>query len=281
MAALLGKLFPALARPASRREELTELLQESVGDKASFDSHEGALLQNFLSLRDLTAADVMLPRADIFAVSSQDSFDDIINQMSAANHSRVPVYRDTLDDVVGIIHIKDLFAHLRAGDTPSVDKLLRPALFISPAIRLLDLLHEMRLRRRHLALVVDEFGGVDGLITIEDLVEQIVGEIEDEHDKTTTPRFEVNDDGTAIADARLEVEDLESVVGKLLDDDERDEVDTVGGLVFALAGRVPGRGEVVRHRAGIQFEILDGDPRRIILLKIRGLPRAAAKQAQD
>ena len=113
MAALLGKLFPAFARPASRREELTELLQESVGDKASFDSHEGALLQNFLSLRDLTAADVMIPRADIFAVSSQDSFDDIINQMSAANHSRVPVYRDTLDDVVGIIHIKDLFAHLR------------------------------------------------------------------------------------------------------------------------------------------------------------------------
>ena len=281
MAALLGKLFPAFARPASRREELTELLQESVGDKASFDSHEGALLQNFLSLRDLTAADVMIPRADIFAVSSQDSFDDIINQMSAANHSRVPVYRDTLDDVVGIIHIKDLFAHLRTGDTPSVDKLLRPALFISPAIRLLDLLHEMRLRRRHLALVVDEFGGVDGLITIEDLVEQIVGEIEDEHDKTTTPRFEVKDDGTAIADARLEVEDLESVAGKLLDDDERDEVDTVGGLVFALAGRVPGRGEVVRHRAGIQFEILDGDPRRIILLKIRGLPRAAARQAQD
>ena len=281
MAALLGKLFSAFARPASRRDELTELLQESVGDKASFDSHEGALLQNFLSLRDLTAADVMIPRADIFAVSSQDSFDDIINQMSAANHSRVPVYRDTLDDVVGIIHIKDLFAHLRAGDTPSVDKLLRPALFISPAIRLLDLLHEMRLRRRHLALVVDEFGGVDGLITIEDLVEQIVGEIEDEHDKTTTPRFEVKDDGTAIADARLEVEDLESVAGKLLDDDERDEVDTVGGLVFALAGRVPGRGEVVRHRAGIQFEILDGDPRRIILLKIRGLPRAAARQAQD
>ena len=281
MAALLGKLFPAFARPASRREELTELLQESVGDKASFDSHEGALLQNFLSLRDLTAADVMIPRADIFAVSSQDSFDDIINQMSAANHSRVPVYRDTLDDVVGIIHIKDLFAHLRTGDTPSVDKLLRPALFISPAIRLLDLLHEMRLRRRHLALVVDEFGGVDGLITIEDLVEQIVGEIEDEHDKTTTPRFEVKDDGTAIADARLEVEDLESVAGKLLDDDERDEVDTVGGLVFALAGRVPGRGEGVRHRAGIQFEILDGDPRRIILLKIRGLPRAAARQAQD
>ena len=118
MAALLGKLFPAFARPASRREELTELLQESVGDKASFDSHEGALLQNFLGLRDLTAADVMIPRADIFAVSSQDSFDDIINQMSAANHSRVPVYRDTLDDVVGIIHIKD--PKMMAKGTPEM-----------------------------------------------------------------------------------------------------------------------------------------------------------------
>ncbi len=281
MAALLGKLFPTLVRPASRREELTELLQESVGDKASFDSHEGALLQNLLSLRDLTAIDVMIPRADIFAVSLNDSFDDIIQQISAANHSRVPVYRDTLDDVVGIIHIKDLFAHLPSDKTPSIEQLLRPALFISPAIRLLDLLHEMRLRRRHQALVVDEFGGVDGLITIEDLVEQIVGEIEDEHDKTTTPRFEIKDDGTAIADARLEVEDLEAVSGNLLDDDERDEVDTVGGLVFALAGRVPSRGEVVRHRIGIQFEILDGDPRRITLLKIRGLPRAAAKKAQN
>ena len=281
MLSFIGKLFPAFTRPASRREELTELLQESVGDKASFDSHEGALLQNFLSLRDLTAVDVMIPRADIFAVSSQDSFDDIISQMSAANHSRVPVYRDTLDNVVGIIHIKDLFAHFHAGDIPSVDKLLRPALFISPAIRLLDLLHEMRLRRRHLALVVDEFGGVDGLITIEDLVEQIVGEIEDEHDKTTTPRFEIKDDGTAIADARLQVEDLEAVVGDLLDDDERDEVDTVGGLVFALAGRVPGRGEVVRHKTGIQFEILDGDPRRITLLKIRGLPSVVPKKSHD
>ena len=281
MAAFLGKLFPALARPASRREELAELLQESVGDKASFDNHEGALLQNFLSLRDLTAVDVMIPRADIFAVSLNDSFNDIIQHMSTANHSRVPVYRNTLDDVVGIIHIKDLFAHLPADNTPPIDQLLRPALFISPAIRLLDLLHEMRLRRRHLALVVDEFGGVDGLITIEDLVEQIVGEIEDEHDKTTTPRFEIKDDGTAIADARLEVEDLETVVGELLDDDERDEVDTVGGLVFALAGRVPSRGEVVRHRTGIQFEILDGDPRRITLLKIRGLPRAVAKKDQD
>ena len=281
MISFLGKFFPIFARPASRREELTELLQESLDDKTSFDSHEGTLLQNFLDLRDTTAADVMVPRADIVSVALADGFDDIIQQMSDANHSRVPVYRDTLDDVAGIIHIKDLFANLRSDQTPAVDSLLRPALFISPTIRLLDLLHEMRLRRRHLALVVDEFGGVDGLITIEDLVEEIVGEIEDEHDTTAQLRFDQKSDGTAIADARFEVETLEAITGPLLNDDERDEIDTLGGLVFSLAGRVPGHGEVVRHRAGVQFEILEGDPHRITLLKLRGLPRVASSTRQE
>jgi magnesium and cobalt transporter len=277
----IGKFFPIFARPASRREELTELLQESLDDKTSFDSHEGTLLQNFLGLRDTTAADVMVPRADIVSAALADGFDNIIQQMSDANHSRVPVYRDTLDDVAGIIHIKDLFANLRNDQTPEVESLLRPALFISPTIRLLDLLHEMRLRRRHLALVVDEFGGVDGLITIEDLVEEIVGEIEDEHDTTAQLRFDQKSDGTAIVDARFEVETLEAITGPLLNDDERDEIDTLGGLVFSLAGRVPGHGEVVRHRAGVQFEILEGDPRRITLLKLRGLPRVASSVNQE
>ena len=281
MISFLGKFFPIFARPASRREELTELLQESLDDKTSFDSHEGTLLQNFLGLRDTTAADVMVPRADIVSVALADGFDNIIQQMSDANHSRVPVYRDTLDDVAGIIHIKDLFANLRNDQTPEVESLLRPALFISPTIRLLDLLHEMRLRRRHLALVVDEFGGVDGLITIEDLVEEIVGEIEDEHDTTAQLRFDQKSDGTAIVDARFEVETLEAITGPLLNDDERDEIDTLGGLVFSLAGRVPGHGEVVRHRAGVQFEILEGDPRRITLLKLRGLPRVANSANQE
>ena len=281
MISFLGKFFPIFARPASRREELTELLQESLDDKTSFDSHEGTLLQNFLGLRDTTAADVMVPRADIVSVALADGFDNIIQQMSDANHSRVPVYRDTLDDVAGIIHIKDLFANLRNDQTPEVESLLRPALFISPTIRLLDLLHEMRLRRRHLALVVDEFGGVDGLITIEDLVEEIVGEIEDEHDTTAQLRFDQKSDGTAIVDARFEVETLEAITGPLLNDDERDEIDTLGGLVFSLAGRVPGHGEVVRHRAGVQFEILEGDPRRITLLKLRGLPRVASSANQE
>ena len=164
---------------------------------------------------------------------------------------------------------------------PNLNNHLRPVLFIAPSIRLLDLLHEMRLKRQHLALVIDEFGGIDGLITIEDLVEEIVGEIEDEHDETKDLRFDINDDGTAIADARLETEKLEMLVGPLLSSNEREEVETLGGLLFALSGRVPVRGEVIRHSNGLEFEILESDPRRIMLIKINGLnsfPKINLKQ---
>lgn len=271
--ALLAKLFPALNPPASRRDELENLLAVPSADMASFDPHEEALLRNILGLQDLNASDVMIPRADIVSVSMAESFSEIIAQMTAANHSRLPVRRETLDDIAGIIHIKDVFAHLHAGKAPDIGTLLRPALFVAPTIRLLDLLHEMRLRRRHLALVVDEFGGVDGLITIEDLVEEIVGEIEDEHDQTVQPQMTFNEDGTILAEARLEVKELETLTGRLLEDDDRDEIDTLGGLVCAVAGRVPGRGEVVRHPSGLQFEVVEGDPRRLALLKIRGVSR--------
>ena len=270
---LFSFIIPSLNQPSSRRDELENLLADAATDQASFDHHEEALLRNILGLQDLNASDVMIPRADIVSVSLSESFSEIIAQMTAANHSRLPVRRDTLDDIAGIIHIKDVFAHLYAGTEPDIDSLLRPALFVAPTIRLLDLLHEMRLRRRHLALVVDEFGGVDGLITIEDLVEEIVGEIEDEHDQTVQPQMVFNEDGTVLAEARLEVEQLEDLTGHLLEEDDRDEIDTLGGLVCAVAGRVPGRGEVVRHPSGLQFEVVEGDPRRLSLLKIRGVPR--------
>ena len=273
--AILSRVFPTLHQPSSRRDELETLLAVSDADKADFDHHEGALLRNILGLRDLNASDVMIPRADIVSVGMSESFSEIIEQMTAANHSRLPVRRDTLDDIAGIIHIKDVFAHLHEGKSPEVSTLLRPALFVAPTIRLLDLLNEMRLRRRHLALVVDEFGGVDGLITIEDLVEEIVGEIEDEHDEAVQPQMTFNEDGTILAEARLEIETLETLAGVLLDDDDRDEIDTLGGLVCAVAGRVPGRGEVVRHPTGLRFEVIDGDPRRVAMVKIHGVSRAA------
>ena len=258
-------------RKQSVRDELSELIENSINTKDSFDNHESTLLRNILNLKDLTAESLMVPRADIVSIDLTEDVDSVMAQICSANHSRLPVHNGSMDVIQGMIHIKDLMPHLLAGSNPDLKKLMRPVLFVSPSIWVMDLLHEMRLKRRHLALVVDEFGGVDGLITIEDLVEEIVGEIEDEHDEMEMPRFELIDDDSAISDARLELEDLEKLVGPLVDDAEREEIDTVAGLVFSLAGRVPVRGEVIRHPCGLEFVVLEGDPRRITLLKIDGI----------
>ena len=262
---------PFSFRKQSVRDELSELIENSINTKDSFDNHESTLLRNILNLKDLTAESLMVPRADIVSIDLTEDVDVVMAQICSANHSRLPVHNGSMDVIQGMIHIKDLMPHLLAGSNPDLKKLMRPVLFVSPSIWVMDLLHEMRLKRRHLALVVDEFGGVDGLITIEDLVEEIVGEIEDEHDEMEMPRFELIDDDSAISDARLELEDLEKLVGPLVDDAEREEIDTVAGLVFSLAGRVPVRGEVIRHPCGLEFEVLEGDPRRITLLKIDGI----------
>ena len=262
---------PFSFRKQSVRDELSELIENSINTKDSFDNHESTLLRNILNLKDLTAESLMVPRADIVSIDLTEDVDSVMAQICSANHSRLPVHNGSMDVIQGMIHIKDLMPHLLAGSNPDLKKLMRPVLFVSPSIWVMDLLHEMRLKRRHLALVVDEFGGVDGLITIEDLVEEIVGEIEDEHDEMEMPRFELIDDDSAISDARLELEDLENLVGPLVDDAEREEIDTVAGLVFSLAGRVPVRGEVIRHPCGLEFEVLEGDPRRITLLKIDGI----------
>ena len=258
-------------RKQSVRDELSELIENSINTKDSFDNHESTLLRNILNLKDLTAESLMVPRADIVSIDLTEDVGSVMAQICSANHSRLPVHNGSMDVIQGMIHIKDLMPHLLSGSNPDLKKLMRPVLFVSPSIWVMDLLHEMRLKRRHLALVVDEFGGVDGLITIEDLVEEIVGEIEDEHDEMEMPRFELIDDDSAISDARLELEDLEKLVGPLVDDAEREEIDTVAGLVFSLAGRVPVRGEVIRHPCGLEFEVLEGDPRRITLLKIDGI----------
>jgi CBS domain containing-hemolysin-like protein len=215
----------------------------------------------------------MVPRADIFYVDRSDPLEQVIEKMMSAGHSRVPVVNGNLDQVGGILHIKDLLRVLHGNESVDIQSLLRQPIFISPAMRVLDLLQEMRIRRLHLALVVDEYGGTDGLITIEDLVEEIIGEINDEHDEDTSPVFDIAGDGTALAEARLEIETLEAVTGPLLDDENQDEIDTVGGLVIALAGRVPGRGEIIRHPTGLEFEILDSDPRHVSMVNIRGLNR--------
>ena len=265
------KKIPIFSKSSTMRDELTDLIETSISEMESgFDINEGLLLRNMLGLRDITAEDVMVPRADIVSVDIADGFDSVMRQISEASHSRVPAYEGGVDSIVGMLHIKDLLLHLLQEKQPALSGLLRPVLFVSPSIRLLELLQEMRLKRQHLALVVDEYGGIDGLITIEDLVEEIVGEIQDEHDDEA-PHVEIAHDGSATANARLEISVLEDMFGDLLDESEREEVDTIGGLVFSLAGRVPVRGEVIRHPSGLEFEILDSDPRRISLIRISGI----------
>ena len=257
---------------ASARDALEELIEDDGGtmdEDLAIDTHERALIRNILGLRDITAEDVMVPRADITGVAIDTSLDELVTDMVKDSHSRVPVYRETLDDVVGMIHMKDVLAHVHAGKDVPLSSLLREVLFVSPSIRAMDLLQEMRLTRRHLALVVDEFGGVDGLITIEDLVEEIVGDIVDEHDVEEGPKIAMVGPDTAVADARAEIEEFEALFGSVLNDDEREEIDTLGGLVFSLAGRVAARGELLTHPAGVEFEVLESDSRRIKRIRIR------------
>ena len=253
----------------SVRDTLEELIEEEDAEHIAIDSHERAIIKNVLGLRDITAQDVMVPRADIVAVELSTSLKDLADQMVQAAHSRLPVYRDALDECIGMVHIKDVLMHLQARDNKPLAALVREVLFVSPSIRALDLLQQMRVTRHHLALVVDEFGGVDGLITVEDLVEEIVGEISDEHDVEEGPKIVQNEDGTLTVDARATVEEFEALVGPVLSEDEREEIDTLGGLVFSLAGRVATRGEVIRHPAGLEFEVVAADPRRLRTLRVR------------
>jgi len=260
------------------RETIEELIEETeTEDDAPISEDESTLLRNILQLRNLTAYDVMVPRADIAAVSVEIELADLVRIMSTKGHSRLPVYRETLDDVVGMVHIKDVLTCL-TGDRPfDLKSILREMLFVAPSMRALDLLLQMRLARIHMALVIDEFGGIDGLTTIEDVVEEIVGEIEDEHDVEQGPKMLARPDGSLIADARTTIEEFERRVGPVLSDDEREQdIDTLGGLVFTLTGHVPTRGEIVAHPSGIVFEVIEADPRRLRRLRVRNLPQRSA-----
>jgi CBS domain containing-hemolysin-like protein len=193
----------------------------------------------------------------------------VVRLIQAEAHSRYPIYRESLDDVIGMIHIKDVLAYWGTSKKFNLRDILRRVVFVAPTLPVLDMLLDMRRSRTHMALVVDEFGGTDGLLTIEDLVEEIVGEIEDEHDVAQTPTVARRVDGTIDVNGRTPIELLEEEIGKVLSEDERREIDTVGGLIFSLLGRIPERGEVVRHPSGVEFEILDVDPRRIRRLRVR------------
>ncbi len=297
---LLARL--GLARDTGLRDVIEDALEKEEGPDESFSPQERVMLLNLLRFGDVKVEDVMVPRADIVAVDEQASLSDLLHLFHKAGHSRIPVYHETLDDPRGMIHIKDLMSWIttRARERPprtrkkaaagtvkraapqplrlgGVDlskpvasaSIERDMLFVPPSMSVVELLLRMQTTRIHLALVVDEYGGTDGLVSIEDLVEEIVGEIEDEHDHDDGPLIRQDAEGDLVADARVPIAELEQELGLTLVSPQRDEhIDTLSGLVFTLAGRVPLRGELVRHDSGIEFEVLEADPRRIKKLRV-------------
>lgn len=262
----------------SLRDSVEALIEQREEQAEPIDPEEHTLIANVLKLGTVTIEDAMVPRADIDAVEDTIPLNEVVAAMTKKGHSRIPVYQGTLDDVIGMIHIRDVLGAVERangnGKRPSLRSLVRQVLFVAPSMRVLDLLLQMRKSRNHMALVVDEYGGIDGLVTIEDLVEEIVGEIEEEHEAATAPRIEECPDGTIIVDARLPIEDLEEKSGPLLaGTEELGDVDTLGGFVSVLAGRVPVRGELIVHEvSGLEFEIMDADPRRVKRLRVRNMP---------
>ena len=244
-------------------EEAIEEAEESRPVAGDLTPPERQMLRNLLHFGDQTAGDICVTRGDIMAVPSTISFDGLIHAFVDAGHSRLPVFGDSLDEVVGMIHVKDVFmASVDTARDRSIPALMREPLFVPESMGVIELLARMRVQRTHLAIVVDEFGGTEGLVTIEDVVEEIVGEIEDEHDEAEAGLLTALDDGVWEADARLELEDLQEAVDPRLTAED-DEVDTLGGLAFLLAGRILEPGESVCHPSGWRLESVDADARRI------------------
>jgi CBS domain containing-hemolysin-like protein len=309
-----GRRFGLLARLKAKLSGAPEAtLSESVG--RAIDSHAAqnpgetikdeakSMMVNLIEFADLRVGDTMVPRADIVAIEETATVRELLDRFVEANHSRMPVYRETLDDLTGMIHVKDLFGWIAArsrgarkrktgapGFAVSAADLTIPVkqlniqrqlLFVPPSMPAADLLLKMQASRIHMAAVVDEYGGTDGLVSIEDLVEEIVGDISDEHDVDEQPVKQTSED-TYVADARAELEELEELLGVgLMPEGEEEEADTLGGLIFAMLGRVPARGELVRHPSGIEFEILDGDPRRVKRVRIHAVARKVEESAAE
>ena len=256
------------------RARLEEVIDAHEGDpapdsKGDLTPLERQMVRNLLHFGERDAGDVGVPRADIVAVEEAISFDDLVKAFAEAGHSRLPVYEESLDQVIGMVHIKDVFTLQVSDAEPPADiaALLRKPLYVPESMGVLDLLARMRAERVHLAIVVDEFGGTEGLLTIEDIVEEIVGEIEDEHDDAEAAMLTLLEDGVWEADARIELEELAEAVDRRLSSDE-DEVDTLGGLIFLIAGHIPAKGECVTHPSGWKLEAVDSDPRRIIRVRL-------------
>ena len=301
-------------KPNTVRADLQDILDAVGPGESEFTPEESRMLKNILGLRERRVGDVMVPRADIIAVQQDIKLGELMRVFEGAGHSRLVVYNDTLDDPVGMVHIRDLIAFMTAraavdpeknakrkrplpadldmkainlGMPLAATKIVREILFVPPSMRVIDLLARMQATRIHLSLVIDEYGGTDGLASIEDIVEQIVGEIADEHDEDATPAIAQLPDGSFTADARAKIEDVVAAVGHDFDVGEAiEEVDTIGGYLVTRAGRLPLRGEIVPGPNLFEFEVLDADPRRVKRVRIirlkerRERPREARKRAE-
>jgi magnesium and cobalt transporter len=278
---LRGLLFGDDNEP-TLRDQIEEAIEEHEGEplsKGDLSPVERQMLRNLLHFGERTAGDIGVPRADIVAVPETISFAELVAAFAEAGHSRLPVYRDSLDSVVGMVHVKDVFAILAEQREPPRDigPLLREPRYVPESMGVLDLLAEMRATRTHLAIVVDEYSGTEGLVTIEDLVEEIVGDIEDEHDEEAEALLVALDHGLWDADARAELEDVAEAIDPRLAEIEED-VDTLGGLASVLAGHVPQTGEVVDHPSGWRLEVTGGDAKRVTRLRLHPPVAMAAEE---
>ena len=278
-------------KPAgSLRDDIEDALEAGEEDD-TFSAEERRMLRNILKLREVRVDDVMIPRADILALDVDETIGGAVAAFRDSGHSRMPIYRETLDDPIGMVHIKDLMDYMMTaatteagldlsrvdlGTTLAETEVVREVLFVPPSMHATTLLSTMQAKRVQMAVVIDEYGGTDGLVSLEDVVEIVFGDIEDEHDDET-PMITQESDGTFLADARADLDDLEKVLGTRLDlGSEHDDVDTLGGLVFTLLGRIPAIGERIDVPGGLEFEILESDPRRVKRLRIRRPDAAAA-----
>ncbi len=295
----------------SLREEIADALAETASDAGSFSPGERAMLNNILRLREVRVEDVMVPRADIEGVEIGTTLGELLGQFEQSGHSRMPVYVETLDDPRGMIHIRDVLGHITRAARPKNGRgrrkaqpaaalalsevdltrtigdldLIRPVLFVPPSMLASDLMARMQAGRTQMALVIDEYGGTDGLVSLEDIVEMVVGDIEDEHDEDE-PLVTKTGDGVFLVDGKAEIDDVAKMIGDgFVAGEHGESVDTIGGMIFNTLGRVPARGEVVQAIPGFEFHVLDADPRRVKRVRIvevaKGDRRRRAARAEQ
>ncbi len=281
---LLSRLRNLVVKPKNGSDSLREALEEYIEeldddhDNPSITTHEQALISNVLKLRNTTVIDVMIPRADIAAIEVGADQEALMGLLSERQFSRIPVYQETMDEILGTVHIKDILSVMASKKELNLKSMIRPVPIVSPSLPVLDLLLKMQSDKKHMVMVIDEYGGIDGLVTIGDVIEAIVGEFDDEFDKDDDPQMVVRNDGSVIADSRVDIDEFEEEYGQILSQEEREEVDTLGGLVFYIASRVPARGEVIKHDSGMVFEILEADQRRILSMRIRNIPEQSSEE---